>query len=60
MLSSDNIVEKVFRQTPLPQEMIVKLKRNMEKMMSIYLIGFLIGYFRRTLHIPQLRGNLQE
>ena len=25
-------------------------------MMSIYLIGFLIGYFRRTLHIPKLGG----
>ena len=27
----------------LPQEIMVKLKRNMEKMMSICLIGFLIG-----------------
>ncbi len=41
------------------QEMMVKLKRNRERIMSICLIGFLIGYFRRTLHIPRFRGNLQ-
>ena len=44
----------------LPQEIMVKLKRNRERIMSICLIGFLIGYFRRTLHIPQFGGNLQE
>ena len=38
----------------LAQEMMVKLKRNRERIMSICLIGFLIGYFRRTLHIPKL------
>ena len=43
----------------LPQEIMVKLKRNRERIMSICLIGFLIGYFRRTLHIPRFRGNLQ-
>ena len=44
----------------LPQEIMVKLKRNRERIMSICLIGFLIGYFRRTLHIPVFGGNLQE
>ena len=41
------------------QEKMMKLKRNRERIMSICLIGFLIGYFRRTLHIPQFGGNLQ-
>ena len=40
----------------LPQEIMVKLKRNRERIMSICLIDFLIGYFRRTLHIPKLGG----
>ena len=44
----------------LLQEIMVRLKRNRERIMSICLIGFLIGYFRRTLHIPRFRGNLQE
>jgi len=44
----------------LPQEIMVKLKRNRERIMSICLIGFLIGYFRRTLHIPRFGGVLQE
>ena len=39
----------------LLQEMIVKL-RNRERIMSICLIRFLIGYFRKTLHIPKLGG----
>ena len=43
----------------LPQEIMVKLKRNRERIMSICLIGFLIGYFRRTLHIPRFGGNSQ-
>ena len=43
----------------LLQEIMVRLNRNMEKMTSVCLIGFLIGYFRRTLHIPQFGGNLQ-
>ncbi len=37
-----------------PQEKITKLRRNMKRMMSKCLIGFLIGCFRRILHIPEL------
>jgi len=40
----------------LPQEIMVRLNRNRERIMSICLIGFLIGYFRRTLHIPESGG----
>ena len=43
-----------------PQEKMVRLKRSMEKMMSKCLIGSLIRNFRRTLHVPQFEGNLQE
>ena len=39
----------------LAQEMIMRLIIS-EKIMSICLIGFLIGKFRRTLHIPKLGG----
>ena len=39
----------------LLQEMIVKL-RSSERIMSKYLIGFLIGYFRKTLHISKFGG----
>ena len=35
------------------QEMMVRLKRNRERIMSICLIRFLIGYFRKTLHISK-------
>ena len=35
------------------QEMRVRLKRNRERIMSICLIRFLIGYFRKTLHISK-------
>ena len=34
-----------------PQEKIKKLISR-ERIMSICLVGFLIGYFRKTLHIP--------
>ena len=36
--------------------MMVRLKRNRERIMSICLIRFLIGYFRRILHIPEHGG----
>ena len=38
----------------LLQEMTVKLKRNMDKMMSICLTRFPIGGFRKTQVIPEL------
>ena len=38
----------------------MKLKRNIESIMCKCLIGFLIGLFMRTIHIPELEGNLQE
>jgi len=42
------------------QEMTVKLKRKRERIMRRCFIGFLIGYFRNTLNIPELGGVLQE
>ena len=42
------------------QEMTVKLKRKRERIMRRCFIGFLIGYFRNTLNIPQFRGVSQE
>ena len=36
------------------QEMTVKLKRKRERIMRRCFIGFLIGYFRNTLNIPEL------
>ena len=39
----------------LAQEMMMRLIIG-KKIMSICLIGFLIGYFRKTLHIPKLGG----
>ena len=59
----DVVVDVLSLEEPpssLPQEIMVKLKRNRERIMSICLIGFLIGYFRRTTFIPQFRGILQE
>ena len=38
------------------QEKMMKLKRNIESIMCKCLIGFLIGQFRRILHIPQFGG----
>ena len=38
----------------LLQEKTVRLKRNMEKMMSICLTWFPIGWFRRTLYITSI------
>ncbi len=42
------------------QEMTVKLKRKRERIMRRCFIGFLIGFFRNTLNIPQFRGVSQE
>ena len=42
------------------QEMTVKLKRKRERIMRRCFIGFLIGYFRNTLNIPELGGVLLE
>ena len=36
------------------QEMTVKLERKRERIMRRCFIGFLIGYFRNTLNIPEL------
>ena len=44
----------------LAQEMMVKLKRNMEKMMSICLTKVPYNWFRRTQYIPRFGGILQE
>ena len=38
------------------QEMMVRLKRNMEKMMSIYLTWFPFCGYRRTQYIPEYGG----
>ena len=43
----------------LLQEMIVRLIRNVEKMISNCFTWFPIYWFRRTLHIPRLGGVLQ-
>ena len=40
----------------LLQEMIVRLIRNVEKMISRFFSWFPIGWFRRTLYIPKLGG----
>ena len=50
------VVSVVYSSSSSPQEIMVKLIRNMKRIMSICLIGFLIGYFRRTLHIPKIGG----
>ena len=44
----------------LLQEMIVRLKRNRERKMSICFTWFPNSGFRRTLLIPRFGGNLQE
>ena len=41
------------------QDMEMKLKRNMEKMMSICLTWFPIGGYRRTQYIPRFEGVSQ-
>jgi hypothetical protein len=50
------VLSVLFEPLSLLQEMTVKLKRNIERIMSICLIGFLIGWYRRTLHIPRFGG----
>ena len=47
------LAEILDESSSFAQEMMVRLKRNRERIMSICLIRFLIGYFRRTLSIPQ-------
>ena len=54
------LAELMDESSSFAQEMMVRLKRNRERIMSICLIRFLIGYFRRTLHIPRFGGVLQE
>ena len=44
----------------LLQEMMVKLKRNKERIMSICLTCFPFGGFRRTQYIPELGGFYKE
>ncbi len=58
--SSEVVVEDVLSvdadeppSSLLAQEMMMRLIIG-KKIMSICLIGFLIGYFRKTLHIPKL------
>ena len=43
MSSSEVVVDADEPPSSLPQEIMVKLKRNRERIMSICLIGFLIG-----------------
>ena len=56
--SSEVVVSSLVVDAPssllLPQEIMVRLKRNMEIMMSICLTWFPISGFRRTQVIPEL------
>ena len=54
------LAEILDESSSFAQEMMVRLKRNRERIMSICLIRCLIGYFRKTLQISQFRGNLQD
>ena len=47
------LAELLDESSSFAQEMMVRLKRNRERIMSICLIRFLIGYFRKTLHISK-------
>ena len=53
-------VSVVYSSSSLPHEIMIRLKRSMEKIMSKCFIGFLTCYFRRNLHIAQFGDNLQE
>ena len=54
------VLSVLFEPSSLLQEMTVKPKRNMESMMSICLIRFLVGGYRRTQYISRFEGVLQE
>ena len=50
------VVSVVDSSLSSPQEMIVRLKRNMEKMRRGCFTWFPIGGYRRTLRIPEFGG----
>ena len=54
-VSSKSELEEILldESSSFAQEMMMRLKRNRERIMSICLIRFLIGYFRKTLHVSK-------